>query len=167
VEAFVVALQHAMYIRFTTGKIHDKTLYEVGVFQAAYALKKQGALPDYEEARLCELLDWFSLNLEKPNRFTISKPPFYRKENRAISWFKDTSTDYIANIRDIVSILNQHGIHTRMIQTDRPGYIVYEDAHQVVAEPFSDSQFRSILYVLSQLMRARVLLKKSEKAAQF
>ena len=130
-----------MYIRFITGEIHDKTLYEVGVFQAAYQLRKRGNLPDFEEARLRELLDWFNTNLEKPDRFTKSKPPFYRKENRAISWFKDTSTEHIANLREIVSILNRYDVHTEMIQTDRPGYIVYEDAYQVVAEPFSDSQF--------------------------
>jgi len=130
-----------MYIRFITGKIHDKTLWEVGVFQAAYQLKKQGTLPDFEEARLQELLDWFNINLKKPDRFTKSKPPFYRKENRAISWFKDTSNEHVANLREIVSILNRHDVYAEMIQTDRPGYIVYEDAHQVVAEPFSDSQF--------------------------
>jgi hypothetical protein len=28
--------------------------------------------------------------------------------------------------------------YEQAIQTDRPGYIVYEDAHQLVAEPFSD-----------------------------
>ena len=130
-----------MYIRFITGEIHDKSLYEVGVFQAAYRLRKHGNLPDYEETRLRELLDWFNINLKKPDRFTKSKPPFYRKENRAISWFKATSTEHIANLREIVSILNHHDVHTEMIQTERPGYIVYEDAHQVVAEPFSDSQF--------------------------
>lgn len=130
-----------MYIRFITGKIHDETLYEVGVFQAAYQLMRQGTLPEYEETRLRELLDWFNSNLKKPDKFTKSKPPFYRKQSRAISWFKDTSIEHIANLREIASILNHHDVHTEMIQTDRPGYIVYEDAHQVVAEPFSDSQF--------------------------
>lgn len=55
-----------MYIRFTTGKIHDRTLYEEGVFHAAYQLKKQGALPNYEQSRLGELLEWFNLNLLNP-----------------------------------------------------------------------------------------------------
>jgi len=130
-----------MYIRFITGDIHAKTLYEVGVFQAAYQLRKQGTLPDYEETRLRELLNWFDSNLMKPTRFTKSKPPYDRKQNRAISWFKETATEHIANLREIVSILNQHDVHTEMIQTDRPGFIVYEDAHQVVAEPFADSEF--------------------------
>jgi hypothetical protein len=130
-----------MYIRFITGEIHDESQWETGVFQAAYRLWRSGNLPEYEGARLREILDWFNMNLEKPNRFTTSKPPFYRKQNRAISWFKDTATEHIANLREIMTILDNHGIHTEMIQTDRPGYVVYEDEHQVVAEPFSDAIF--------------------------
>jgi hypothetical protein len=29
----------------------------------------------------------------------------------------------------------------RMLKTDRPGYVVYEDGFQIVAEPFSDADF--------------------------
>lgn len=39
-------------------------------------------------------------------------------------------------MHEIADLLAEHGIHARMIQTDRPGYVVYEDAYQVVAEPF-------------------------------
>jgi len=127
-----------MYIRFITGEIDDHSNQEAGVFQAAYQLLRHSSMPEYEYARLRELLDWFNANLEKPIRFTTSKPPYYRKQNRAISWFKDTATAHIAKLREIMIILDSHDIHTEMIQTDRPGYIVYEDPHQVVAEPFSD-----------------------------
>jgi hypothetical protein len=130
-----------MYIRFITGEIDDASLKESGVLQAAYRLWRHGNLPEFEETRLRGLLDWFNSNLKKPSRFTTSKPPYYRKQNRAISWFKDSAIEHIANLRQIVSILDNHDIHTEMIQTERPGYIVYEDAHQVVAEPFSDSKF--------------------------
>ena len=36
----------------------------------------------------------------------------------------------------LAQYLSEHGIHARMVQTARPGYVVYEDAHQVAAEPF-------------------------------
>jgi hypothetical protein len=130
-----------MYIRFITGEIHDDTSHEVGAFQAAYVLRRKGHLHEYEEARLTELLDWFNANLPKPTRLTTSKPPYYRKQNRAISWFKDSATEHISKLRELVSILSQHEIHTEMIQTDRPGYIVYEDNYQIAAEPFSDADF--------------------------
>jgi hypothetical protein len=130
-----------MYIRFITGEIHDDTSHELGVFQAAYRLRRNGRLHEYEETRLTELLDWFEANLTKPTRLTTSKPPHYRKQNRAISWFKDSATEHISKLRELVSILNQNEIHTEMIQTDRPGYIVYEDDYQIAAESFSDADF--------------------------
>jgi len=42
-------------------------------------------------------------------------------------------------MREIIRLLESHGISVRMIKTDRPGYVVYEDDHQIVAEPFADS----------------------------
>jgi hypothetical protein len=84
---------------------------------------------------------WFNENLEEPTRFTASKPPFYRKPNKAISWFKDTAKDHLAHIRDLVVILQSHGIAVQMLKTDRVGYVVYEDEYQIVAEPFTDESY--------------------------
>jgi hypothetical protein len=33
-------------------------------------------------------------------------------------------------------IFEAHGIGTEMLMTDRPGFVVYEDRHQVLVEPF-------------------------------
>jgi hypothetical protein len=38
--------------------------------------------------------------------------------------------------RELAAILEAHDIRTEMLTTDRPGYVVYEDDYQVVAEPF-------------------------------
>lgn len=127
-----------MYIRFVINEIHPVSNHDIGVFQAAYRLKDSHHLVDYDELILRDLLDWFNANLKKPSRFTIAKPPYYRKQNTAISRFKDTATEHIAKLREILAILDAHDVHFEMIRTDRPGYIVYEDDHQVVAEPFSD-----------------------------
>lgn len=66
-----------MYIRFITGEIDEDSTFELGVFQAAYKLRRQGRLPNYEETRLTQLLEWFNTNLKKPTKFTTSKPPYY------------------------------------------------------------------------------------------
>lgn len=42
-------------------------------------------------------------------------------------------------MREIVDVLTRYDIQTEMIRTNRPGYIVYEDDHQVTAYPFSDT----------------------------
>jgi hypothetical protein len=36
----------------------------------------------------------------------------------------------------MVRVLERHGIYVKKIKTDKPGYLVYEDDWQVVAEPF-------------------------------
>ncbi len=42
-------------------------------------------------------------------------------------------------MRVMAHILEAHGVHTEMIKTPRPGYIVYEDEFQVTAEPFGET----------------------------
>jgi hypothetical protein len=121
-----------------TGEIDEDSAHEVGVFQAAFRLRREGKLFEHEEALLRETLDWFDEHLEKPDRLTTSKPPHYRKTNRAISWFKSTAKEHISKLREIIAILENHQVSTRMIKTGRPGYIVYEDEFQIAAEPFRD-----------------------------
>lgn len=127
-----------MYVRFVVAELNDDSERDLGVFQAAYRLRNQGKLYPYEEPHLDELLQWFNTHLEEPTRFTTAKPPYYRKRNRAISWFKDSAQEHILRIREIAAILENHGVPVRMVKSDRVGYVVYEDEHQIVAEPFSE-----------------------------
>ncbi|MFY7916503.1 MAG: hypothetical protein ACOVPA_17750, partial [Rubrivivax sp.] len=55
------------------------------------------------------------------------------------SWFKDTAAEHIRQMRLLADILERHGIQVDMLRTRRPGYVVYEDDHQVAAEPYSDT----------------------------
>ncbi len=42
----------------------------------------------------------------------------------------------------LAEILREHGYTVSRITEHRVGYIVYEDEHQVVAEPFADTVLR-------------------------
>jgi len=55
-----------------------------------------------------------------------------------VCWFKSSAMQHIGRIYEMVCILEQHGIYVQVLKADRPGYIVYQDEHQVVAEPFAD-----------------------------
>lgn len=127
-----------MYVRFVVPEIDEDSEQELGVFQAVYRLRDDGRLRSYEEEHLETVRHWFNDNLEKPVRFTASKPPYYRKNKKAISWFKDSAQEHISRVREMVAILENHGIAVQMLKTNRVGYIVYEDEFQIVAEPFSD-----------------------------
>jgi len=109
------------------------------VFHAVWNLRDAGKLYPHEEEHHDSIRWWFSGNLERPTRFTASKPPFYRKKSRAISWFKDSATEHVARVRGLVAILETHGVPVRMLKAQRVGYVVYEDEYQVVAEPFADT----------------------------
>ncbi len=125
-----------MYLRFVVSDIDEDSGRELGVFHAVGNLRRDGKLQPYEEKQHDLIRQWFNEHLERPTRFTASKPPYYRKSSKAISWFKDGASEHITRVRQLVTILHHHGISVQMLKTDRVGYIVYEDEYQIVAEPF-------------------------------
>jgi hypothetical protein len=112
------------------------------VFHAVRNLREAGKLQQYEEEQDDLIRRWFSQNLAEPTRFTASKLPFYRKQSKAISWFKDSAHEHLLRVRELVMILEHHGISVRMLKTDRVGYVVYEDEYQNVLSDFGDPQSR-------------------------
>ena len=127
-----------MYLRFVVADIDEDSERALGVFHAVWNLRDAGKLYPHDEEQHDSIRWWFDDNLEKPTRFTASKPPFYRKKSKAISWFKDSATEHLARVRELVAILETYGVPVRMLKARRVGYVVYEDEHQVVAEPFAD-----------------------------
>ena len=45
----------------------------------------------------------------------------------------------LAKSHELMALLTQHGYVFQTLRSDRIGYILYQDAHQIVAEPFSDT----------------------------
>jgi hypothetical protein len=127
-----------MYLRFVVLEIDPDSQRYLGIFQIAARLIDSGDLYQDEYEELQGIRDWFNEYLEKPTRFTASKPPYYRKAQRAISWFKDSAVDHIAKVREMATFIEDRGIKVKVLKTQRVGYVVYEDEFQIVAEPFSD-----------------------------
>jgi hypothetical protein len=127
-----------MYLRFVVPEIDEDSGRELGVFHAVRNLREEGKLDPHEEDEHDLIRTWFNENLEKPTRFTASKPPYYRKKSKAISWFKD---EHLSRVRSLVAILQNHGVLVQTLTTDRVGYTVYEDAFQIVAEPFAGERY--------------------------
>ena len=125
-----------MYLRFVVSELDEDSNKKLGVFHAIGRLRATGKLYSYEEIHHDLIRQWFNENLKKPTRFTASTGPFYRKQNKAISWFKDSAEEHLSRVRELVAILRNHGVIVHMLKTDRVGYIVYEDEYQIVAESF-------------------------------
>jgi hypothetical protein len=132
-------LNRTMYLRFVVAHLDEDSERDLGIFHAVWKLRDEERLHDHEEDLHDTSIEWFNRNLEKPTRFTASKPPFYRKQKRAISWFKDTAHEHLTRVRELVAILEHHGVSVQMLKATRVGYIVYEDDFQIVAEPFADT----------------------------
>lgn len=127
-----------MYVRFVVHQNDAASGKRQGLFQALVDIRERGELYEYELERVKEIHKWFNDNLKKPSSFNRSNKP--RALNKAISWFKDSARSHIFHMREIATILENHGVMVDVIQTDRPGYVVYEDEHQITVEPFSDSK---------------------------
>jgi len=124
-------------LRFVLQRSHPDTGVEEGVFGAAYELRDGTVISASDRLSLEGLLAWFRANLAVPQRFNRSKSKgYYRRKAAGISWLKPTAGEHIAQMRALVAILEGNGYRVSQITTDRPGYVVFEDDHQVVAEPF-------------------------------
>ena len=98
-----------------------------GLFTAIYQLEKEGRLADYEAVWFGEQERWFNEHLKRPNPLN---------DRRAILWFKATAMEHIARMRALAALLEHKDTLVDVIQTDKPGYFVYEDEYQVAAIPF-------------------------------
>jgi hypothetical protein len=128
------------FIRFVGVEKVDGTSSRVGFLYVAYQVRKYPFLAQETITKINTILDWFKDHLDRPDRFNASKSKgAWRRNSHGISWFKSHANDHIKKARELSKILNEHGYKIEEIKTARPGYIVYEDDFQIVAEPFSDT----------------------------
>jgi len=118
------------YIRFVVGRKDENSQVEQGIFQAAIQALECQAISGSDADELGELRKWFNENLERPTSFGRDKLSL------GICWFKTGATEHISRIRQMANLLERNGIYVKKIRTGRPGYVIYEDEWQLVAEPF-------------------------------
>lgn len=125
-------LEKREFIRFVVGRKDEDSQVEQGIFQAAARSIEWGTITGADADELNTLRSWFSENLEKPTSFGRGKLSL------GICWFKVAASEHITRIWQMVRILERNGIYVKKIKKDKPGYLVYEDDWQVVAEPFRE-----------------------------
>jgi hypothetical protein len=129
------------FLRFVTSKRHPDSGVEAGLFGAAYALRDDGDIGEIDRASLKDHLAWFGKNLSVPERFNRSTSKgSHRRTTKGIAWFRDTAKEHLARMHDMKRIIESNGYLVTVVREERVGYIVYEDAVQVVAEPFSETR---------------------------
>ena len=124
-------------IRFVTDERHPPYGHRTGIFASAYGVRRGQKLAPADHSELCEILAWFKENLPVPDRFAASRRP--HGEETGISWIRTVAHDHLKKLRRMAELVQTTGTHVHELRTTRPGYILYEDHHQVVALPFSDT----------------------------
>lgn len=132
-----------MYLRFIGRKIDLRSGNPQGIFTIAYGLLDSDELMSYEFEIIKELLVWFSKNLRVPDRFSRKRNSSHKNE-KGLSWIKSESSEAVSKLMELKALLEMRGILIDVQKTHKPGYIVYEDEHQVVAEPFNRNRINLI-----------------------
>jgi hypothetical protein len=125
------------FIRYVVSKRDPSSGCRRGFLREAGHLHRRGVFLR-DSARARELIDWFDSHLRCPDRLSRTRNASHKRK-RALSWFKDTAPAHIERARELVGLMEANDVLVQMLVTDRPGYVVYEDDHQVVAEPFADT----------------------------
>jgi hypothetical protein len=131
------AMQRGELIRFVTTSRHPPYGHRTGIFKTAYALWRESKLSQPDAKELRALLDWFSDNLAIPQRFAASRNP--RAQGTEISWVRASAHQHVSRLQRLAALIETAGIVLEELRTTRPGYVLYQDAHQVVALPFADT----------------------------
>jgi len=106
-----------MYLRFVVPHIDEDSERMVGVFHAPVGLACFAACSTrMRRNSTTRSVIGFSWWLRRPTRSTVAKPPYWRKKNKAICWFRDSAETHIWQIWGIVAILQDHGVPVQMLK---------------------------------------------------
>ena len=128
-----------MYIRFVIAERDRVSRQQLGIFQALFQLRDAGELTPGELEWFDDVMRWFRWFLLRPSRFAWSRRP--GAPEGAICWMKLSATRHVSGLYALAAILEYKGIPVQVLRTDKPGYILYEDDHQVTAMPFARETF--------------------------
>ena len=110
-----------------------------GFFRTAYQLRRTGGMSKDQFERLDVCLNYLDEHIDVPYKFSKSRTKCARHRNtKGLSWFKSEATAVVDRALELTRLLEELGIPTKTLRTDRVGFIVFEDDVQIVAEPFSD-----------------------------
>jgi len=125
-----------MYLRFVVSAQDARTGYAQGLLTAAYALLRWDALADADAAALREHLAWFETHVPSPTKFARKRNVSHRNTH-GLSWVRSDARAVVTRLHALARFIERYGYVVDVMRSARPGYVVYEDDLQVVAEPFN------------------------------
>jgi hypothetical protein len=122
-----------IYIRFVCYQLVASRRQRLGLFQAiADARECEDAQP-WALKQIGELYGWFQQNLRVPS--LVSSAGWKGAGQPGLSWFKPVATEHIKRMHQLKLALEACGVHVDILTTRDPGRVIWQDRHQLVAEP--------------------------------
>ena len=123
-----------VYVRYQAVQ-PGRTGLHSGVFGLINGLYKHGELTDEQAVFRRTGNDWYNAKMIDPGK---TAPEVYDKtlHPRAVAWFKETAVEMIERVAGYLEILDAHCVAWELVRSTDPGRILYEDIHQVIAEPY-------------------------------
>ena len=116
-----------MFVRFVVGGDGEDHRYLTGVITEARLLRDEGRLTEYESAWLEQIFQWFNQSMPVPPYSSNDWP------DDVAAWFKaKAAKQAIDRIWDVIALLREHGRHVRILRSQQPGFVHYEDEMQIV-----------------------------------
>ncbi|MEH6697548.1 MAG: hypothetical protein V7672_02505 [Brevundimonas sp.] len=128
------------YIRFVCFEVVERQRNRLGVFQAMDLAEQSEIAEDWALKELAALDRWFTTHLARPDFFVSGGDRYRNRRAKAanqsgLSWFKPGAAEHIRRMHRLKAALEACGIHVDILTTRDPGRIIWQDAHQIVAEP--------------------------------
>jgi hypothetical protein len=121
------------YIRFVCYQLVASRRQRLGLFQALSEAREFPLAPPWALSAIGELYGWFKGNLAVPDQF--SRGGSKVGKDHGLSWFKPAATEHVRQMHQLKVALEACGVYVDILTTRDPGVIVWQDKHQVVAEP--------------------------------
>ena len=116
-----------MFVRYTVTGIDGESDSPIGIFHAVRYLRDDGLLTNEQEEIANGVFDWLYDHLDAPSEGVLEANP------EAVSWFRSTAVDHLAQAERLLPILEGHGYPIKRAESLDPGTIVYADSAQVLA----------------------------------
>lgn len=127
-----------VYVRFVCFHLVEGQRTRLGLFQALDEARMSDNATSWALAQLKDSVDWFNEELDAPAHFNRGRYGAWGQS--ALCWFKSSAEAHIRRMYDLKVALEECGVHVEVLTTREPGHILYEDEHQIAAEPL-DGRF--------------------------
>ena len=128
-----MSLPAKTYVRFVCFQSIGRQRSRLGLFKAIDEAVESEHAESWAIAEARSQASWFSANLAIPKAFSTGGHKGFGQPG--LSWFKPSALEHIRRMHSLKVALEACGIHVEVLTTRDPGVLVWQDDHQIVAEP--------------------------------